>query len=288
MLEIRFKKQLETNEGRRALEIDFTLGKGEMISISGESGLGKTTILRVIAGLEPVESGEIKWKGENWLDAKGKIKLPAEKRPVAMAFQNYALFPNMTVRENIAYAQAKDQKDPDEVSRIMSRFELLNLSDRLPVKLSGGQQQRVALARAMARRPEILLLDEPVSALDKRNRMKLQENLYIMHDELDFSVIIVSHSHEEVRYFTDRTAILRKDGLHFQKPFTQSVNPEVAQWLVKVVEINSFFINVLYNERIFPINLDERIPKAVKIDDWLLLKWDGPSEILKDLDNDGR
>jgi molybdate transport system ATP-binding protein len=182
-----------------------------MVSFFGPSGAGKTTMLRLIAGLTEAEEGYLKVDDEVWLDSKTGVNLAPRKRRVGFVFQDYALFPNMTVRENLRFAQgAPDRKHVDELLEI---FGLTGLQGRKPATLSGGQCQRVALARALARRPRILLLDEPLSALDLEMRISLQDEIMKVHRLWNITTILVSHDLPEVFKLCDRVFSFRNGAV---------------------------------------------------------------------------
>ena len=208
-MKVNLKKRLFTAAGEILLNVSFDVAEGEMISLFGPSGSGKTTILRMLAGLTLADEGRIQVNGETWFDSERKQNLNARHRRVGFTFQDYALFPNMTLRENLRYAQpARDEKHVDELLQL---FDLEALSQRKPDVLSGGQQQRVALARALARKPKLLLLDEPLSAVDPGMRTKLQDEILAMHKKYGITTILVSHDLPEVFKLTSRVLVL-KDG----------------------------------------------------------------------------
>jgi len=152
MIEVNVEKNLIGSQGRFLLKVNFTMKKHEFLSIFGKSGSGKTTLLRMIAGLEKPDKGLIKVDDTIYFDSEKKINLPPQKRKVGVVFQNYALFPNMTVYENLVFAMEKEDKQ--KILKMLEKIELLELKDRYPSTLSGGQQQRVALARALIRDPK--------------------------------------------------------------------------------------------------------------------------------------
>ena len=200
---------LHTAHGRQALDISFELKEGNILSIYGPSGAGKTTVLRIIAGLTDIGSGYIEVEGEVWMDTASKINLPSRKRPIGLVFQDFALFPHLTVRENLEYALSK-KEDKSLVSELITLMELDSLQKSRPAQLSGGQQQRVALARAIARRPKILLLDEPLSALDDEMRGKLQDYIIRVHRHYNLTTILVSHHLPEIFRLSDEVICLDK------------------------------------------------------------------------------
>ncbi|MBC7451445.1 MAG: ATP-binding cassette domain-containing protein [Cytophagales bacterium] len=200
MFEIDIHKTLHSAEGDITLSITLSIRQGEFISLYGKSGAGKTMLLKILAGLVVPETGTIKTAGGYWLNTQSRMNVLPQKRNIGYVFQDYALFPNMSVRENLSFVQ-KDQQQVDELLEIT---ELVALQDKLPNTLSGGQQQRVALARAVARKPKLLLLDEPLSALDADMRYKLQEQLRFIHTRYGLTTILVTHDTAEMYALSDR------------------------------------------------------------------------------------
>ena len=194
MLEFCLKHTIKGIEGPINLDFDIMLSQGEISAIFGESGAGKTTLLRILAGLITPQKGFIRVGDEIWLDLKKGINLSPQKRSLGFVFQDYALFPNMSVRENLAYA-TRNQRKIDELLELISLKELANSR---PKELSGGQAQRVALARALAKEPKILLLDEPLSALDFKMRSHLQEELLKILKHFKTTALLVSHDLAEI------------------------------------------------------------------------------------------
>lgn len=207
MIELDFKKNLIGSEGPFELSAHITIEKNEITVLSGASGAGKTTLLRLLAGLDQPDEGFIKVEGATWFDREALIHLSPQKRSTGFVFQNYALFPTMSVRRNLEYA-ASDRNDPG-IDKLLKMVGLEELQNRYPERLSGGQQQRVALARALVRRPKLLLLDEPLSALDPAMRQKLQDEILLLHKELDLTIVLVSHDPNEIRRLA--TKVLRID-----------------------------------------------------------------------------
>lgn len=206
MIQIRLQKKMTSVSGELALDVDFALKRGELAAFYGPSGSGKTSILRMIAGLLRPDSGKIVIDDETWFDHETQISLKTQKRNFGIVFQDYGLFPNMTVRENIAFAlPVKQHGSVDEMIRFM---ELQNLENKKPETLSGGQRQRVALARAIIRKPAVLLLDEPLAALDTGLRLRMQEFILKMHADLALTTILVSHDLLEVARLADRVFLL--------------------------------------------------------------------------------
>jgi spermidine/putrescine transport system ATP-binding protein/putrescine transport system ATP-binding protein len=187
-------------------EVSLSIRENEFFALLGPSGCGKTTLLRMLAGFETPSGGCI------YLDGNDISPLPANKRPLNLMFQSYALFPNMTVRKNIAYGLEMERLPEAEIRRrvdeVLSTAQLGELAERKPDQLSGGQRQRVALARALVKRPRVLLLDEPLGALDKKLREKMQLELKRLQHESGITFIIVTHDQEEALVMSDRMAVL--------------------------------------------------------------------------------
>jgi spermidine/putrescine transport system ATP-binding protein/putrescine transport system ATP-binding protein len=192
-------------------DISLSIADNEFFALLGPSGCGKTTLLRSIAGFETPARGQI------LLDGKDLISQPAHKRHVNMMFQSYALFPHMSVEKNIAYGLETDGLDKTEIRKrvgdILDTVGLTEFAKRRPAKLSGGQQQRVALARAIVKRPRVLLLDEPLSALDRKVRAEMQLELKRLQHEVGVTFVVVTHDQEEAMSMADRIAVLNKGNL---------------------------------------------------------------------------
>lgn len=197
--------------------------KAKRIGILGASGAGKSMLLKYISGIISPDQGRIEINGETIFDSSRKIDVIPQKRDVAYMFQNYALFPNMTVRENIevVLSGSKEYKR-DKADRYMKKFCIDNLEDKMPRNLSGGQQQRVALARIMAYEPKLILLDEPFSALDNDLKDKLQIELEDMLSDYEGMVIMVSHSRDEIYRFSDELIIIH-NGMVVEQGKTKEV-----------------------------------------------------------------
>ena len=202
MISLNIKKELHGSNGVMNLDINLSLQNGEFVALSGVSGSGKTTILRIVAGLEEA-FGEIIVDGEIWLNE--KIKKPIQKRDIGFVFQDYALFPNLSVIDNLLYVK----KDKDLAKQLLSLTDLYELKNRYPNSLSGGQKQRVSLCRALMKRPKILLMDEPLSALDPHMRLKLQDEILTLHKEFKTTTIMVSHDPSEMYKLASRVLVLK-------------------------------------------------------------------------------
>jgi spermidine/putrescine transport system ATP-binding protein len=202
-------KSFGRNPVLRDISLDVT--EGEFLTILGESGSGKTTLLRIIAGFEHADSGEILMAGER-LD-----QLPSYRRPVNTVFQHYALFPHLTVEENVGYglrvAKVGKEETKTRVAEALAMVKMTAYASAKPAKISGGQQQRIALARALVNRPRLLLLDEPLSALDANLRRQMQVELKSLQREVGISFVFVTHDQEEAMVMSDRIALLRRGEL---------------------------------------------------------------------------
>ncbi len=197
MIKVKAQKNLITSHGPIRLDVDFEISDQEFITLYGPSGAGKTTVLRMIAGLTDPEEGLIEIDGEVWFDSEKNINKPIQERQISFVFQDYNLFPNMTVRENLQYA-LNDKKDEHLINEFLRMVHLTQLSHRKPETLSGGQKQRVALIRALLRKPKIFLLDEPLSALDLELRLKLQDEIFAIYNRFKIPTIFVTHDLSEI------------------------------------------------------------------------------------------
>lgn len=208
MIDIDFNKTFQGAATHLDLQVQTQLQAGQFVAIVGPSGAGKTTILRMLAGLTEPDSGKLVVDGEVWFDSANKINLAPQRRSIGFVFQDYALFPNLSVRQNVGYALGTG--DTAWLDELLDFTGLTVLQSRSPTTLSGGQKQRVALARAIAAKPRLLLLDEPLSALDIEMRMQLQEELNRLQRRFGFTTVMVSHDLGEV--FKLAQHVLRVDS----------------------------------------------------------------------------
>jgi ABC-type Fe3+/spermidine/putrescine transport system ATPase subunit len=217
-------------------EVSLRVEKGEMVCFLGPSGCGKTTLLRIVGGLEPMDGGEL------WLDGRNLSGVPARKRNFGVVFQSYSLFPNLSIAANVAYGLECRRWPKGRVrERVREMLRLVHLEshkDKYPHQLSGGQQQRVALARALAPEPALLLLDEPLSALDARVREELREEIRNLQQRLNITTIMVTHDQEEALAMADQILVMQ-DGRVMQvgRPMDIYKRPEnsfVAQFVGKM------------------------------------------------------
>ena len=230
-------------EGKAVLkDLSFDLMEGEFLSVLGPSGCGKTTLLRILVGLETADSGQLLKSG---VDIKG---LPSSDRGMGIVFQNYALFPNMTVLQNVQYALTLRKETKNTAKEIALRtLEQVGLTDQMhkrPNQLSGGQQQRVAIARTLATNPDIILLDEPISALDVTNREIMKAELKALQKKFNATMLFITHDQEEAFFLSDRVMVMRNGGVEqldtplnmYQHPASQYIREFVVEQLDKKYE----------------------------------------------------
>ena len=201
MIKIDISKKLHGSIGEMDLNVNLQIKQGEFVALAGLSGSGKTTLLRILAGLEEA-NGTINTSNTFWLN--DKFCLPSQKREIGFVFQDYALFPNFSVIDNLLYVN----KDKDLANYLLKMTELDELKNRFPQTLSGGQKQRISLCRALMNRPKILLMDEPLSALDSNMRTKLQDEILALHKEFKTTTIMVSHDSSEIYRLANRMVVL--------------------------------------------------------------------------------
>ena len=203
MISFRLHKRLDGSAGVFDLDLEQEVARGEIVALYGPSGAGKTSILRMLAGLMQPDDGYIRIDSVSWYDASEKVFTPARKRSVGFVFQDYALFPNMSVIEQLRFAEPSGEAK-DTIDLLLEKTGLHGLQDRLPKALSGGQKQRVALARALVRKPDILLLDEPLAALDHGSRISMQQLLADLHEEFRPTILLVTHDLGEIWRLANR------------------------------------------------------------------------------------
>ncbi len=216
MIEIDIKKSFKNKNEKIDFHFKTTIENNSINAIFGQSGSGKTTLLRLLSGLETPDSGFIKVDNKIWFDSKKKINLAPQKRDVGFVFQDYALFPNMSVIQNLRFAQP--EKNEDFLQELLEIVELKELQNKLPDALSGGQKQRTALARAVARKPKLFLLDEALSALDNTMRQQLQDDIEKIHKNFKMTTLLISHDIAEVYKLASHVKIVKngkilKEGL---------------------------------------------------------------------------
>lgn len=257
MMHFALQKKLHTASGDMQLNIDCKIDVGEFVSLYGPSGAGKTSVLRMLAGLMEPENGFIKMNKEVWYDSSNRINIAPQKRKVGFVFQDYALFPNMNVRENIAFAVQKNESGKI-VDELLELTGLTMLANRKIQTLSGGQSQRVALARAIAKKPCLLLLDEPLSAIDNTMRQQLQGTLLEVHERYNLTTILVTHDMDEIIRLADKVIYLEHGTIQqYTTPPEFFLNKNQAGLTGNVISIEHNNIVLLINHRIIKIAAEE-------------------------------
>lgn len=278
MIFLDFEKQLHSAQGDLTLQVRCELTPQNLITFFGKSGAGKTTILRILAGLDSPDSGVIEVNGEVWYDARAKINLPPQKRRIGFVFQDYALFPNMSVEENLSFALPKNA-DKSRVESLLEITELCALRKFKPNMLSGGQQQRVALARALVRNPQILLLDEPFSALDSAMSRKLQEELLRIHQHFKLTTFLVSHNFSEVFFLSNFVVHLELGKIDKQgtpdEVFLNGLPSGKFRQSGTILEVSKnglvYIVNVLVGNEIVQITASEEEVKNLQSGDSVIV-----------------
>jgi iron(III) transport system ATP-binding protein len=238
---VRIESLRKTFKGKREVvaidDLDLELEPGELLVLLGPSGCGKTTTLRAIAGLDAPDAGRISIGGRVVFDAARRVDVATEKRHVGMVFQSYALWPHKTVRANIEYPlRARHIKDDDgAVEAAAAVVDCADLLDRYPAQLSGGQQQRVAVARGIVARPEVVLLDEPLSNLDARLRDQVRGELHELHRRLGFTAVYVTHDQTEALALGDRLAVMRAGAIEQLGPPSEIYHHPATEYVAGFV-----------------------------------------------------
>ena len=288
MIAIHISKLLDGPNGAMQLQIGQQIERGHLVTLYGKSGAGKTSLLRILSGLMTPESGSIKVNDEVWFDSKKSINEKPGKRSIGMVFQSFALFPNMTVRENLLYG-LRPGTSKGLVDELIGVVELNSLIDRKPATLSGGQQQRVALARALVARPKILLLDEPLSALDQVMRSKLQDYILDVHRRFELTTFLVSHDVGEIFKLSDLVIHL-EDG---QVKSTKTPNDFFSyrhlsgkfQFIGEVIELVAedviFVVTVLIDNHLVKIIADSTTAADLAVGDRVLVASKAFNPIIK-------
>ncbi|GAA0730638.1 sulfate/molybdate ABC transporter ATP-binding protein [Aquimarina litoralis] len=278
MIKATIHKTLRSATGKMNLAIELDFKRGQFVTLYGPSGAGKTTTLRIIAGLLSPDKGSIEVNDCIWFDNERKINRVPQQRKIGYVFQDYALFPHMTVRKNLEFA-LDNKQDKAIVDELIGIVELEELQDRKPETLSGGQQQRVALARALVRKPEVLLLDEPLSALDIRMRSKLQDYILKVHKKYHLTTILVSHDIGEIIKMSDVVYKLQ-DGCveKVGKPMTVFASNQLSgkfQFVGEVIDITKedviYIVTVLIGQNVVKVVAQEQEIVNLEIGDKVIV-----------------
>ena len=266
MIRIDISKKLHGANGKMNLDISLKIEDGEFIALTGQSGSGKTTLLRILAGLEEAY-GTIQVGDELWLD--NKKALAPQKRQIGFVFQEYALFANMSVEQNLLYVN----NDKELANHLLEITELDKLKKRLPNTLSGGQKQRLSLCRAMMNQPKLLLMDEPLSALDPAMRTKLQNEILQLHKEFKTTTIMVSHDPSEIYRLANRVVVLNlgeiiNDGAP-KKILLKSLGSQKFSFegeLLDIIKADVIYIAIVSTaQQLVEVELSESEAKDLKI-----------------------
>ena len=272
MININIQKALHGANANMRLEINLNIQKGEFLALSGKSGSGKTTLLRILAGLEEAQ-GRVRVGSSLWLE--NANSLAVQQREIGFVFQDYALFENMSVEKNLLFVS----NDKKLAKHLLELTELFQLKDRYPNTLSGGQKQRVSICRALMKRPKILLLDEPLSALDATMRRKLQKELLTLHKEFQTTTIMVTHDPSEIYRLASRVVVLDngkiiKDGV----PKDVLLKTEGSQKfsfsgeLLEIKKVDVIFIAIVsIGQQIVEVVLSSNEAKTLQVGDTLTL-----------------
>ncbi len=234
-------------------KIDLRIQTGEFFTLLGPTGAGKTVVLEAVIGLVPVSEGRI------WINSRDVTRLPPEKRGIGIVYQDYALFPHLTVYENIVYGLRYHKKDGKKTGKnldfIVDRFSLRRILGRSILNLSGGEMQRVALARALAVDPSVLLLDEPLSALDPNFREEIREILKMLHADTGITVLMVTHDFSEAQYLGQRSAVINKGRLEQVGTVTEVFHQPATPFVAKFVGMKNVFPAIFEGRKAYVANL---------------------------------
>ncbi|GAL84322.1 GTPase [Sporocytophaga myxococcoides] len=263
MYKIQVVKELHSSEGKMVLDVDISVKQGSFTSIVGKSGAGKTTILRMLAGLVKPDKGSIHSGEEIWFDSNTRKNKIPQDRSIGFVFQDFALFPNMSVLENLKCVQS--EKDERQIQELLSLTGLTGLAACRPEALSGGQKQRLAIARALVRKPKLLILDEPFSAIDQDTRLRLQQEILRIHKLYNLTTILVSHELADVLRLSDHVIeigngkILRQgrtDLFFFNEGKTDQFRM-TGQIVDLFFESEEYYANVIAGNMLIKVKVDD-------------------------------
>jgi len=265
MLKIDISKKLHGSRGDMTLFVNAVVNKGEFIALMGESGSGKTTLLRVLAGLEEA-TGAIELEGVAWLNGSQNIK--SQHREIGFVFQDYALFDNMSVEENLLFVN----DDKTLAKQLLEMTDLATLDQRNVQALSGGQKQRVSLCRAMMKKPKLLLMDEPLSALDPQMRAKLQKEIKQLHDTFGTTTIMVSHDVREVYTLAERVWVMKQGQIVQDDLVDEVLASKDKEYKVEVLKLMRVSGKTMARVFLATELMDVEVSEMVKIGDIIELK----------------
>ncbi len=279
MLDFYFYKQLQSAQGLLDWTVKAQCPAGKLLAVYGASGTGKTTLLRLLAGLDQAQEGHLKLDGNCWYNSSKKINWTPQQRRVGVVFQDYALFPNMTVRQHLEFASKNQQL----IQQLLEATDLQGLEGQRPRQLSGGQQQRLALARALALEPRLLLLDEPLSALDGPLRQQLQALLAELHHAWNCTTLLVSHDADEVLRLADHLLVLEAGKTsYYAHPAEYFQRQGLALALTaKVLAVEAAYVVVQLGDQVINVPLSAAQLAALTIGQRIELGSVHPLQLLK-------
>ena len=262
MISLKINKALCGAKGKMRLELDLKIKQGEFLAISGESGAGKSTLLRILAGLEKA-NGEVVVNGQSWHN------FPVQKRQIGFVFQDFGLFENMSVEQNLLFVD-NDKALADELLEVT---QLSELKKRKPNTLSGGQKQRVALARAFMNRPKILLLDEPLSALNPEMRIKLQKEILELHQRFGCTTLMVSHDASDIYRMASRVIIMELGKIVKDGTAKEVFSTDSSYLSGEILEVKKDKVVVLVGQQLIELEVSKnkqfKVGDHIKVDSYL-------------------
>lgn len=278
MIDIDIQKSLRSNNGDMLLHVICQINEGDFITLYGKSGAGKTSTLRMLSGLMTPDSGSIIVNDHTWYNSKENINVKPQLRNIGYVFQDYALFPNMTVLDNLKYARPVSHSEK-LLSDLIDIVELGDLQHQKPTTLSGGQKQRVALARAVVQEPKLLLLDEPLAALDRTIRIKLQDYLLQLHQKQNLTTILISHDIAEIMKLSDTVMLIENGRITNQgSPADMFINKSVSgkfKFTGEVLSIKKedvvYIVTVLIQNQVVKIIAEKSVADTLSIGDQVLV-----------------